>query len=207
MQSLCPDTESVTELLQTMRNTIDDFEASMDDLKATVNCQILNEDYKTAIFSLCYNSLSGLGYQIVFGIVLGMLWLIAICQGTLLASRLGRRKMNYEADQEDPFLPPRDGSATLERYSSRREQQPSTSGAGHRPTSAVSQSSNALPHFPVIISNRGSSLISQSNITVPDDLPPSYTLAISRDRPNNRGGNRTTTDSSDNNRYSGASLV
>lgn len=46
--------------------------------------------------------------------------------------------MNYDAGQEDPFLPPRDGAATLERYSARREQ-PSTSGVGRRPTSAVSQ--------------------------------------------------------------------
>ncbi|XP_071815396.1 protein tweety homolog 1-B-like isoform X2 [Apostichopus japonicus] len=188
----CSQSESVTEIVMGLYSLFGEFHQSMEYLKVIANCRLLNENYKWAIFSLCYNSLSGLGYQVLFGAILGMLWLIAICQGTLLASRLGRRKMNYDGGQEDPFLPPRDGAATLERYSARREQ-PSTSGVGRRPTSAVSQ--------------RGSSLISQSNVTVPDDLPPSYTLAISRDRPNQRGGNRQVTESLDNSRYSGASLV
>ncbi|PIK35287.1 hypothetical protein BSL78_27889, partial [Apostichopus japonicus] len=261
----CSHSESVKEIVMGLDSLFGEFHNSMDDLKVNANCRFLNEDYKLAIFSLCYNSLAGLGYQVLFGAILGMLWLIAICQGTLLASRLGRRKMNYDGGQEDPFLPPRDGAATLERYSARRnnhqhlesvedlplqsakvrscferhscdtvlvremagrrylsvhqnalksacvkryvacypkygpiqtmcgytKHMPSfsnyTNTQAHRqtmfldltypkiilPLTLLFTSSNALPHFPVIISNRGSSLISQSNVTVPDDLPPS----------------------------------
>lgn len=206
ISKLCSKSEAAKAILNDLQEILDSSTKGFNQLHVSANCQQLNGEYKLAIFGLCYNGLSGLGFQLLCGTILGMLWLVAICQGTLLASRLGRRKMNYDADQEDPFLPPREGTATLERYSARRDQA-STSGLSRRPISSTSQSSNALPHFPVIISNRGSSLVSQSNnVSVPDDLPPSYTLAISRDRPNQRNGNRQSSETSDN-RYSAASLV
>ncbi|PIK36386.1 hypothetical protein BSL78_26780, partial [Apostichopus japonicus] len=166
----CSHSESVKEIVMGLDSLFGEFHNSMDDLKVNANCRFLNEDYKLAIFSLCYNSLLH-SSPILTVVTYCLVWDIKFCLVpfwyVVAHCYMPGNSVSFEAWQEenelrwgsgDPFLPPRDGAATLERYSARREQ-PSTSGVGRRPTSAVSQ--------------RGSSLISQSNVTVPDDLPPS----------------------------------
>ncbi|XP_071506440.1 protein tweety homolog 1-A-like isoform X3 [Diadema antillarum] len=83
---------------------------------ALVDCNSIHRDYISAVHGICYDTLAGTGFLLLSGVVLGLVLTLVLCMSSTLASRIARRKINYEVDQEDPFLPPQTSSATLERF-------------------------------------------------------------------------------------------
>ncbi|XP_011664902.2 protein tweety homolog 1-B isoform X2 [Strongylocentrotus purpuratus] len=104
---------------------------------ALVDCTGIHKDYITALNGICYHTIAGVGFLLVSGIVLGLLITLVLCMSSTLAARIARRKINYEVDQEDPFLPTPNSTATLERFR-RRGQEPTDSARVTPPLAPIS---------------------------------------------------------------------
>ncbi|XP_063961608.1 protein tweety homolog 1-A-like [Lytechinus pictus] len=104
--------------------TLSDVTGNTQQVTALVDCTGIHKDYITALHGICYNTIAGVGFLLISGIVLGLLITLILCMSSTLAARIARRKINYEVDQEDPFLPPPTSTATLERFRRRNQDEP-----------------------------------------------------------------------------------
>ncbi|XP_022092463.1 protein tweety homolog 1-A-like isoform X2 [Acanthaster planci] len=91
----------------------------------------VHKDYITSLHSVCYDSVIGITIMLLSAMLAGLLFTLVILCTINLNGRLPKRKIPYAVDQEDPFLPPNDNTATLERY--RRNMDPPSPRQDNRP--------------------------------------------------------------------------
>nr|XP_054762714.1 protein tweety homolog 1-B-like isoform X1 [Lytechinus pictus] len=187
--------------------TLTDVTGNTQQVTALVDCTGIHKDYITALHGICYNTIAGVGFLLLSGIVLGLLITLILCMSSTLAARIARRKINYEVDQEDPFLPPPTSTATLERFRRRNQDEPVRVTppplAPISPTTTRPHSQHGFGPFDMA-NNRPSgrtSYVSHQRDSYLEDTvtpsrgnydtpPPTYTMAMRRD------GNRRTPDRS-----------
>ncbi|XP_038066024.1 protein tweety homolog 1-B-like isoform X2 [Patiria miniata] len=100
------------------KTTLDSVTSSVLTLAGNLDCTSsgLHKDYVTSLYAVCYDSVVGLTVMLLSFVLTGLLYTFTIFGAIKLIGRLPKRKLPYAVDQEDPFLPPNDNTATLERY-------------------------------------------------------------------------------------------
>ncbi|XP_033102575.1 protein tweety homolog 1-A-like isoform X2 [Anneissia japonica] len=170
-----------TDTLDKLNQTFQSTSIQLQSLVANINCNTLNNDYVIGLYSLCYDTITGISFMMLSSILSGLFFTVLIFISSCTVPVIARRKADYEVDREDPFLPPENPSATLERYSHRGEPRRS-------PQRGSGLGSPTIPDYNREPSFAASSVAYNQDYRYEDDPllrrhghdspPPSYTLAM-----------------------------
>ncbi|XP_072042964.1 protein tweety homolog 1-B-like [Amphiura filiformis] len=106
-----PTVKSQVELVS---STLQECQSDLQEVTASLDCTTIHQDYTTALYSVCYDALTGTSLLLAASVAAGFLLFISIFFAANLVKNIVKRKIDYEVDQEDPFLPP--NNPTLERF-------------------------------------------------------------------------------------------
>ncbi|XP_071953139.1 protein tweety homolog 1-A-like isoform X2 [Antedon mediterranea] len=119
IENLAGPQSDAVEILNKLDKTFQSTSLQLQNLVASVNCNTLKTDYVIGLYSMCYDTITGISFMMIGSILSGIFFTVLISSCTLPI--IAKRKADYEVDREDPFLPPDNPSATLERFSRRND--------------------------------------------------------------------------------------
>ncbi|XP_033631025.1 protein tweety homolog 1-A-like isoform X1 [Asterias rubens] len=122
------DQTNITAAQKTVSAIISDLQM----LTANLDCTTgIHKDYTTSLYDVCYDVVIGVTFMLLSAVLSGLLFTLILVCSISYVSKMQRRKIGYAVDQQDPFLPPDNPTATLERY--RRNVEPTRAVVNETP--------------------------------------------------------------------------